>query len=377
MKLSYIANMRLPSDRAHAWQIMRMCQAFANNNHDVTLYVPKRKTDSDKNPFEYYNLQPNFKIKRIPVIDLFPIKWMPRKIAYWVNTFTFSIGLMFKLGKMKKGIVYSRDPFSTFAIGRFVKDWCYEVHDSPKKTFLNKILFGGIKHVVATNTWKRNQLADTFNLNKDEMNIAHHGVDVDVFAELPQKHEAFRVTGLSPQYNHVVYTGHLFEWKGVYALARASRFLDQNTRVVLVGGTPEDVEKMQDFIDREQLDRVQLTGFKQRADMLHYVACADLFVIPTSAKFQIGMYESSPLKLFEYMATGKPIVATDLPAIRDIVDETMVEFCEPDKASQLAQIITQTLEQPSQQKIQTAADYVKKNTWEARAKKLVTFIHGK
>ncbi len=369
--------MRLPSNRAHAWQIMRMCQAFANNENDVTLYVPNRKTDSNEDPFVYYNLKPNFTIKRIPVIDLFPIKWMPRKMAYWVNTLSFTIGLLFNLGKLKKGIVYSRDPFSTFAIGRFVPDWCYEVHDAPKKTLLNKLMFGGVKYVVATNTWKRDQLSETFGLEKAAMTIAHHGVDTQVFEELPEKTLAYRETGLSPEYKYVVYTGHLFEWKGVYALARASRFLNQNIRVILVGGTPEDVEKMQDFIDREQLDRVQLTGFKQRADMLHYVACADMFVIPTSGKFQIGMYESSPLKLFEYMATGKPIVATDLPAIRDIVDESMVEFSEPDKASQLAQTIMETLANPSEQKIQTAQSYVKRKTWETRAQQLTNWIHAK
>ena len=102
-----------------------------------------------------------------------------------------------------------------------------------------------------------------------------------------------------------------------------------------------------------------------------------MFVIPTSGKFQIGMYESSPLKLFEYMATGKPIVATDLPAIRDIVDESMVEFSEPDKASQLAQTIMETLANPSEQKIQTAQSYVKRKTWETRAQQLTNWIHAK
>ena len=366
--------MRLPSDRAHAWQIMRMCHAFSQNDLMVTLFVPNRKSDSDEDPFTYYNLPQSFTITKIPVLDLFPVSWMPRKIAYWVNTFTFNLGLLLKLGYLKKGSVYSRDPVSAFILGRFNPSFCYEVHDSPKKTWLNKVMLNGVNKLAVTNTWKKQKLMDDFGCDEHKMLIIHHGVDVEKYAHLPEKNEAHNKTGLSKGKRYIIYTGHLFEWKGVYALARSSRFLDEDTEIVLVGGTKGDVEKMQQFLDREQLTRVRLTGFKQRSDMLHYAACADVMVIPTSGQFNIGKYESSPLKLFEYMAAGKPIVATDLPAIRDIVDESMVYFCEPDKPSHLSQMIKEALKDMETTKIQNALRFVKKNTWEARAKKIIDWI---
>src|SRR3989338_6533517 len=70
MKLSYIADIRLPTEKAHGAQIMKTCEAFSLNGIDTELIVPWRFNHIKENPFTYYNIRGNFKITKIPSLDL-------------------------------------------------------------------------------------------------------------------------------------------------------------------------------------------------------------------------------------------------------------------------------------------------------------------
>ena len=64
MKIAYVANARIPTEKAHGLQIMEMCRAFARNGHEVTLVVPKRRNVIKEDPFLYYDIEPCFEILR-------------------------------------------------------------------------------------------------------------------------------------------------------------------------------------------------------------------------------------------------------------------------------------------------------------------------
>ena len=78
MKLLYILNARMPTERAHGFQTVRMCEAFIEEGVDVTLLLPRRwqnnKSLRNVNVFEYYGVSEPFPIKRIPYIDLLPLE---------------------------------------------------------------------------------------------------------------------------------------------------------------------------------------------------------------------------------------------------------------------------------------------------------------
>lgn len=146
-------------------------------------------------------------------------------------------------------------------------------------------------------------------------------------------------------------------------------------RVVFVGGTIGDVSKFTSFVNNEGLKNIRVEGFQPHEKMPQYLAMADVLVLPTSGQYHIGKYESSPLKLFEYMASGKPIVASRLPAVCDIVDESHVHFVDPDKAQELGKAILEVLESGSG-KTQAAYNRVKSQSWENRAKDIIHFIQN-
>ena len=70
MKIIYIANARIPTEKAHGVQIMKMCQAFAKIGNKVTLVLPRRRNPIIADPFEYYVVSQSFNIIKLPTIDL-------------------------------------------------------------------------------------------------------------------------------------------------------------------------------------------------------------------------------------------------------------------------------------------------------------------
>ena len=64
MKILYIANARMPTEKAHGIQIMKTCEAFAELGHEVELILPWRFNPIKEDIFEYYNVKKNFKIKK-------------------------------------------------------------------------------------------------------------------------------------------------------------------------------------------------------------------------------------------------------------------------------------------------------------------------
>ena len=70
MQIRYISNARIPTEKAHGVQIMSMCEAFAGLGHDVELVVPRKHDYLKVNPFEYYGIKNNFRIRALPIFDI-------------------------------------------------------------------------------------------------------------------------------------------------------------------------------------------------------------------------------------------------------------------------------------------------------------------
>ena len=64
MKLSYVADIRLPTEKAHGAQIMKTCEAFSLNGIDTELIIPWRFNRLKDDPFRYYNIRTKFKITK-------------------------------------------------------------------------------------------------------------------------------------------------------------------------------------------------------------------------------------------------------------------------------------------------------------------------
>jgi glycosyltransferase involved in cell wall biosynthesis len=125
---------------------------------------------------------------------------------------------------------------------------------------------------------------------------------------------------------------------------------------------------------------VELITDKPYNQIPFWMKSADVLVLPNSKKVdEMQSKATSPLKLFEYMASGTPIVASDIPAIREIVNDAEVFFVEPDSPEKLAEKIKEVLSNPkeAERRAGLAKEKVKEFAWIKRAEKIAGFLERK
>lgn len=371
MKILYIANIRLPTEKAHGIQIMKMCEAFALAGEEVVLAVPRRFYRLDADPFNYYRAKKNFTIKMLPVIDPTVLgKW-----GFWVESFTFGLSSLIFLVAQKRrdtGYIYTRDPWLALLITHFRACVFLEAHVMSRHSHTELRRLSGI--IAITRGLKRLYCSGEDGMPQEKILVAPDGVSPEEFSVSLPKNELREELHLPKEKRIILYSGHLYEWKGADALALASRELPDDYCTVIVGGTKSDVEKFRAKFGNAQ--NITIEGHKPFALIPKYLAAADVLVLPNSGKHSISEIYTSPMKLFEYMASGVPIVASDLPSIREILNENNASLVAPDSPSALARGIMDIVRDPAgaSRKAAQALRDVEKYSWRRRAQSISSFI---
>ena len=373
-KLLYLSNLRLPTEKAYGIQITKMCEAFAEAGVIVELVYPYRKNPIKANVFDYYSVKSIFKAVKLPALDLHFFGALDKTVV-GLKSFISAVVLFFYALFRRLDIIYSRDELILFLISFLKKRLVFEAHRfSPKrKFFYGRFKNLGIKIVVISEAIKKEFLK--FGFNEKNVLIAHDGVDLKEFDLPVSKEEAREKVGLSTEKKIIMYTGHLFEWKGAQTLLQTARKLQtQDVIFVFVGGMEYDIEKFKE--KAKGLSNVLIVGYKPHKEIPFYLKAADIVVLPNSAEEDISSKYTSPLKLFEYMASGRPIVASDLPSVREILKDSNAILVKPDNLESLAEGVERVLnDKILADNISYAAfEKVKNYTWQKRAKAIVEFL---
>lgn len=342
----------------------------------MTLLVPRRLGIDKSNPFGFYGVHKNFHIAYLPTVDLF---WVPlfSRIAFHVSLFVFAISTLgYLLARSNRAdVIYSNEHLPLLLASCVRKNTFYEVHDMPERNHLfYKFLFRRIKGAVITNRWKLERVAKMFTLPSTKLFYETNAVDVSNFDIAISKEEARAKLGIEFSVPIVLYTGHLYSWKGVDTLARATELLGNRTAVYVVGGTNEDVARFRKRFGH--ITNLHIVGYRSHKEIPLWQKASDVVVLPNTAREDISKYYTSPMKLFEYMASKRPVVATDIPSIREIVDDTSTVIVSPDDPEAMAKGIVEILENNDHAKKITEKAYqdVLLHTWGKRAKRILDFL---
>jgi len=363
---------RYPGEKAAALFAAKSAESFAAIGLEVTLLVPRRIGREKGDPYSFFGVNEAFKVTYLPVIDLL---WLPfgKGISFVLSFTSFSLSTLvyLLLYARKDAIVYSNESLPILLASFVFPETCYEVHDFPERhIWLYRALFGRVKRIVATNEWKRSELTSHWKIPSGNILVEPNAVDVQQFANAPEREEARRRLGVSAEISMVAYTGHLYSWKGVDTLAEAARLMP-DTAFYLVGGTDEDVaRKKKEWAD---IKNVHLVGFRPHEEVPLWQRAADVLVLPNTAKEEISTHYTSPMKLFEYMASRTPIVASDLPSVREIAEGCAI-LCHPDDSSDLRGKIEEVLGGRGSSQAEKAGEWVKEHTWGKRAKRIIDKI---
>lgn len=387
MKILYINGSRIPTERAHGLQIMKMCEFFAslelktqNSKFTIELWMPRRFNYVKKDPFEYYGIERNFKIKKFFCVDFIPFSKIFGPAALWITELSFLFSIFLSFWKISQNVIYTRDKFVAFFLSFFWNNIFFEAHDVPAGIFFSR--FKKIRGVIAITQNLKDEFVSR-GVSPEKIIVAPDGVDLEEFDIAETKEECRKKLSLPQDKKIVLYAGHLYDWKGTNVLLNAAKmfqvsgFRFQNIIFFFVGGTAKDINQWS--IVNGQLSNVRFVGHRPHEEIPYWLNAADVLVLPNSAKYGISKYWTSPLKLFEYMVSGRPIVASDLPSIREILSEKNAKLIAPDDAEALASAIAYMLNNdPEAGRISAQAkEDVKSYTWEKRAESIWRFFQEK
>ena len=378
MRIAYVTHTRFPTEKAHGHQIARVGEALVALGHDVTLVAPGVRNTIRQNFVKYYHLKREYPLKHIHTFDALQSRVIPGRFAFFFTMHSYRGSLREYFADHTFDLLYARSPLIEGALLKTNIPVVLELHALPKRSRSRFVgLCNRCTRVVCLTSVMRDELVK-WGVPKSKVIVEGDAVDPERFKNLPSASHAKHHYDLPDDRPIVGYVGSLVTMdkvqKGVDllidALIRIKKH-DHKPYLFVVGGPDHWVEKYRKRALHAGYTDHDFTfhGSVQSKLVPDAISACDICVYPApDSKHPYFMRDTSPLKLFEYAAVGKPIVCADLPPIRDVFSKEMVRFFHPGSESSLAGALRDVIENPVKAKkmARKAKEAVANHTWEKR-----------
>lgn len=350
--------------------------------HDVEIFAPYRKNVIEQSFEAYYGITSPIRLHHLGSTDGIAAWWAPGIIGLKLTTYLLGRNIRSVLSARAKefDVLYTRTPELLPYVTGIGIPVILELHRIPRigtRRFLR--LLRSCKLIVALTSPMRQALID-MGVSDVPVIVEGDGVDLHDFEDLPSAKDTRTSLGVPDGIPLIVYAGQLTSMglsKGIPELIAALELLHDRGlefRAVIAGGPESEKEKLVASMSDGLKPRVNFTGHIAHLKIPTLLTAADILVYPAPKSDHLFyVRDTSPLKLFEYMAAGKPIVAADLPPLRDVVDLSTVTFCEPGSVESLAEGMLTILERKDEalKKAKHARAHVEQFTWEKRMERIL------
>lgn len=377
-KVLYISNSRLPTEKAHGLAILRFCDALASFGVNLEIFIPERRnTRIDTDFYDNYKLKNRFAIRTFFTVDLYRYEKFLGKISFLIQIVSFYFFVFLRMiFEDRNKVVYSRDYISVFfkLLGYRVYFECHQIPRIDKFFFAICKYFDGI--IVISEQLRKDFLLKK--ISEKKIIVARSGVDPKIFDISLSKEEARSKLLLPIEKKIICYTGNFRtfgEEKGVLFIIRSLKRLSSDYIFVAVGGSEKDISYYEEMAEKEGLnDRVLFFGNRPQSDLAIFLKASDVLVMPFPDTLHYRE-RMSPVKMFEYMFSMRPIVASDLPTIREVLSERNSLVVKPEDGHAFinAVVALENKELGSQLAKEAYSD-ARSFTWDERAKKIIGFI---
>ena len=368
-KLVYSSTALVPSAQANSVQIMRMCNALCRFGFDVTLLAGTMPGCGNVNVFEYYGIENTFSIVR-------KVSGCRRGSTFFLSLRNYPM-LKKLAGSAQDILFYGRDVLALYMLARAGRQVVYETHDiarkGPRGWAERKLIEGRNLHkiVFISNELKRAYLEKYDAVLADKNMI----VAPDAADEQPNFSETFGLNG-DAAFN-ACYIGGFHRGRGIELILEvAGRMPDVGFH--LFGGTANQIDELR----RTSPANVYFYGYIAPAQTYKARNAADVLLMPYQKEVMVSQNASetsrwmSPVKLFEYMSSRKPIVSSNHKVLQEVLEHNRnCLLCEPDDAGQWIRAITRVREDEQlRSSISEMAyrDFVDNYTWDKRVERILT-----
>ena len=368
--LAYIAASGIPGRAANAFQVMKMAEALSDIFQHVVFVAAQGAGTADAD-----TLRRLYGVQRLPELRL-----LRHRGRLGIHSFNVHAAVMAR--RVGAGLVLSRSIGAAALAARIGIPTVWECHAPPEGLERRywSLLSGSaaFRRLVVISDALRHVMAE---LHPDsascDLVVAHDGVDTARFANLLGSTAAKQRAGRDPARPIAGYAGHLYEGRGIDVILACAQALPYWS-FVIAGGLPADISAVERRCRERGLANVELLGFVDNAELPERLAIADVLLMPYATRVMVsgGRLNTaqwmSPLKMFEYMAMGRAIVASDLPVLREVLDETVAFLAAPDRPECWVHALT-TLADPDRRRPLAAAAKARaaRYGWSSRAGRIL------
>ncbi|MCG3679256.1 glycosyltransferase family 4 protein [Aliarcobacter butzleri] len=368
MKIIYQSTSYIPSYAANSVHVMNMVDEFVKLGHDVKLLALEGNIEINESDYQYYGVNDNFEILKNKYNTKFD------KIKYILNSLIFA-------RRYKPDLIVSRFPFGAYILLLFGFKVVLDAHDPIWKGNILKIFFWNIfKNFdnlrITTNSKSLKQMFLDENVEpKYTITQAFNGSKVfplDEYYELKEKKEF-----------NVGYIGGLYKGRGIDVILKIAKKIPE-VSFHIAGGSKEDIENLKkeyelssNIIFYGHLEPSKVYTFRNSCDVL--LAPYHKSGIEGFGKGNIDQSEyQNPIKIIEYLSAAKPIIATDMITIREVLNDENAILIDVDNIEKWVDTIKLLKFDDLEYKKYSKNGYkyfINNLTWKTRAKNILTIFN--
>ena len=315
MKISYLFNSSIPSDLPSSLQVAKMCEGMRKIADEVNLITPMPGLNK-KYLKEFYNIKKDFKLHKLKLFKRYPLG-----VRYYLFSF---ISILFAI-TLKSDLFITRNFFTCFLLVLFRKKTIFEIHhDLSSEGRIVRFIFKTFKvfnskkilKVVAISKNVKNYLIDDLGTIEKKIHVLPSATGL--------QNKSWKGTIIKSKKNlNIGYFGSLEKTKGIDFLINLSK-LDKKNNYYIFGGTNNNINTLKKKIFHRNLNLQSHVPYNKLQNCLSKM---DILVMPYDKNTirsaggigNISKY-MSPLKLFDYLAAGKIIIATKNNSLEEIVE---------------------------------------------------------
>jgi len=392
--LIYISNTRVPSQKANTYQSFCVCEALAKQLSSVEFWHPARRNDyqdqskisSDNlhSVFQNYSVSPIFTLRRMFCLD---VPWLARvseRLWFLLEALSFAVSCLVALQtESTEKVILTRDSISLMClalckkIGLIKHRIFFEAHNYSSRQQKHSLLIDGI---VSINSYLKRLYDPTGTKN---ILVAHDGVSLNTFGDTSNLLPSELLSGHTLPDNplFVTYIGRfntMGQDKGIHTIIESMPLFNRNNVVFLfIGGPIEQIEPFYEAMESIGVDRSRAIFLDRQpvSSLKNYMKISSALLMPFPFTPHYAYY-MSPLKMFEYMTSRVPIIASRLPSIEEVLEDGYTAIlCHPDDPQDLAEKIQWVIENDCTDIVRNAWQTVQEYTWDKRAERIVRWLN--